>query len=167
MQLWDMEELLGGPQLNHQNDMPEANAAVHHDELPEANAAINHDELPEANAAAGHHDELPEANVAVNHNQLAEADSDDDGMDVDMEPSSSNGKTYACLVSKQSMRTASEFLMMVTLACAVVLDRVEEQEERQGQEAGRVRAGLLRRSVACSGEGKRPPLRCSRAKEQF
>lgn len=97
MQLWDMEELLGGPQLNHQNDMAEANAAVHHDELPEANAAINHDELPEANAAAGHHDELPEANVAVNHNQLAEADSDDDGMDVDMEPSSSNGKTEPAL----------------------------------------------------------------------
>ncbi|VAH09668.1 unnamed protein product [Triticum turgidum subsp. durum] len=91
IKLWDMEELLGGPQLNHQNDMPEANAAVHDDELPEANAAIHHDELPEANAAAGQHDELPAANAAaVNHNQPTEADSDDDGMDVDMEPSSSN-----------------------------------------------------------------------------
>ncbi|EMS46880.1 hypothetical protein TRIUR3_18148 [Triticum urartu] len=91
LKLWDMEELLGGPQLNHQNDMPEANAAVHDDELPEANAAIHHDELPEANAAAGQHDELPAANAAaVNHNQPTEADSDDDGMDVDMEPSSSN-----------------------------------------------------------------------------
>ena len=37
---------------------------------------------------------------------------------------------------------------MVTLACAVLLDRVEEQEERQGQEIERIRAGLLCRSVA-------------------
>ncbi|XP_051208898.1 WD repeat-containing protein 55 [Lolium perenne] len=64
LKLWDMEELLAGPQLD------------------------NHNELPEA-AAAAEHDELPEANVAVDHNEVAVADSDDDGMDVDMEPSSS------------------------------------------------------------------------------
>ncbi|KAI5019888.1 hypothetical protein ZWY2020_044776 [Hordeum vulgare] len=84
IKLWDMEELLGGPQLNHQNDMPEAAAVAvdHDDELPEANAAnaVQHEELPEANVAAVDDDQL-----------TAQADSDDDGMDVDMEPSSSNG----------------------------------------------------------------------------
>ncbi|KAM0862725.1 hypothetical protein ACQ4PT_045081 [Festuca glaucescens] len=66
LKLWDIEELLAGPQLDNHNDLPEA-------------------------AAAADHGELPEANVAVDHNEVqTEADSDDAEMDIDMEPSSSN-----------------------------------------------------------------------------